>query len=155
VLFEESHVSEKTLILKFWRIAIINSKITGLLHIYCISYSPKLKYFNQRSRNFDEKTSDLGTTFPSHDWTQIFIEAGTLWEEIKENRSPELEASKKRIVRCYIEARIRGDKMKIKDKTVLQDWINILYDIGRRNFDNLCLELFADVAEGMLPKKRQ
>jgi head-tail adaptor len=72
-----------------------------------ISRTDLIRETSEAKREFNEKAAALLTTFASHEWTQTFIEVGTLWEDIKENRSTELEASKQMIVKSYIEARTR------------------------------------------------
>jgi hypothetical protein len=99
----------------------------------------------------DEKISALGSMFAAQQWTQAFIDAGSLWEELKKYRSQEMDASKQIILRCYIEARIRGDKMDIEDEASIQDWLDVLYGIGGRCFDNIWLSLFATVADRRIP----
>jgi hypothetical protein len=107
--------------------------------------------FSEGRRKIDEKISALGSVFAAQQWAQAFIDAGSLWEELKKFGSQEMDASKQITLRCYIEARIRGDKIDIDDEARIQDWLDTLYGVGGSFFDNIWLSLFATVADRKVP----
>jgi hypothetical protein len=58
-----------------------------------------------------------------------------------------MNSSKQTASHCCIETRIRDDKVEMADEANIQDWKEVLFGIGGRNFDNIWLNLFATVAD--------
>jgi hypothetical protein len=84
----------------------------------------------------------------------VIINAGSLWKEAKEHKSEDYDSVKVQILRYYIEARIRYEE-ELQFEEGLEDWIEILYNIDGRCFENCWLELFSFVATGNTPLQKQ
>jgi hypothetical protein len=109
--------------------------------------------YSGKLQEIDNKVSELSTLFGNNMWSDAHIEAGNLWEEIKEFGSSEMQSMKQTTLRIYIEARLRMDKMELADDIDITVWMEALYATGGRNFENVWLELLIDANNKIIPQK--
>jgi hypothetical protein len=75
------------------------------------------------------------------DFETVVINARQLWEEAKLQKGYEFETGKIQILRYYIEARIRSEES-LNSGESLEGWIEMLYNIGGRDFESCWSEIF-------------
>jgi trans-2-enoyl-CoA reductase len=108
--------------------------------------------YSDKLQEIDNKVSELSTLFGNSKWFDAYIEAGNLWEKIKELSSSEMQSMKQTTLRIYIEARLRMDKMELADDIDIMVWMKALYATGGRNFENVWLELLIDANNKIIPQ---
>jgi hypothetical protein len=107
--------------------------------------------YSDKLQEIDNKVSELSTLFGSGKWVDAHVEAGTLWEDIKEFSSGEMQSMKQTTLRICIEAKLRMDKMELADNIDIMVWMKALNATGGRNFEKVWLELLIDANNKIIP----